>query len=318
MTDHSEQLKNLKQLLETADEDPAAVDIEHVEEFLTAEVGEHRNTALKILVVVAQEEPDRVVPIAGSIIDRLDDDYLVASGMATMAVGVLAKHQPDAVRPAVPDLVEKLDHETPLYRFRAAGAIAPLLEAYPEDFAQYGDEIIDVLVEGPRVSDTLEEMGQPSDASERDMYEQYTKLLQEDRMRDEGVREILVNVLVEIAKEEPEIPAQRISDLVRLLEDQSPPVRGGAIEVVRHVAENDLAAAESTIDTLLERLNDEQLFVRARAIRTLGFIEATEAIGPLREMAESPPAPGPGADEDDVQVITELAADTADWLESNA
>lgn len=305
MADHSEMAT---ELMKAADSDPDDIDIETVDELLSSDMGRARDAALKALTVLAHDDPDRVEPYVDDIIAGLDDSFLNARNSAAMALTVLAQEQSDDVVPAIPSLVDALDEDPPLFRFRAAGAVAPLADAHPEEFVDHADRLIDALVDGPRVKDPEDVV--EDDTPAKQLEKQMTQLRartdehRKDKQRSQGTREVAANVLVDITREDPDALADRLSELVPLLSDDVPSVRGAIVEVIRHVAEDDPDAVDEVVDPLLELLDDEVDFVRARAVRALGYAEADEAIEPLRDLAEDE------ADED----VAELAEDTADWL----
>lgn len=306
MTDQRERAADI---VKTVGTDPAAVDIDTVESLLQSDDNEVRNNALKALYPLAKEEPDKVRTIADTIVDCLDDDYRVARSNAIMTVKALADSHPDAVESAIPALVNELDENVPLYRFRAAGAVGKLLESNPEAFIDHADELFDVVVDGPRVELNVEDVYDPDDPKPMNQRRfQRAKAAAEERNRDwkrsQAVLEIAANTLVEVAKADPDACATRLPELEGVISEGEPAVRGAAIEIVRHVAEHDPESIEPLVGPLLERLDDDEEFVRARAIRALGFGKVNEAIDPLREVEA----------EDQDETVAELAAETANWL----
>lgn len=306
MTDQSERAVNT---MNTAKSDPSAVDIDAAESLLSSDNNEVRNTVLKALFRVADEEPDAVASISDAVVERLEDPYRVARSHATMTVMALADQRPDTVESAIPALVNELDNEVPLYRFRTAGALGKLLESHPEAFVDHADALFDVLVDGPRVELDVEDVYDPDDPQvmnrrQMERAEAVAKERNRDWKRSQASLEVAANALVEVARVDPAVCASRLPELEPVIAEEEPAVRGAAIEIVRHVAEGDPDAINPLVDVLLTRLNDDEAFVRGRAIRALGFAEVVDAIEPLRAVAEDDP--------DDT--VAELANDTADWI----
>lgn len=290
-------------LIKTAKSDPDAIDPAEIERLLADEWGEMRNTGLKVLVGLAVDDPDRVVPFADDVIDCLDDSYGLARSHAALVCWLLAEDRPDLVEPAIPHLVANLRDITPLYRFRAARAVAALGRSRPESFVEHADGLVAAIVKGP----TLPE---PGDAPEPDDTEGGLDLPEPDLARSAATKEVAADVLVEVAGEAPPVAADHLPELLPELSngDQVDHVRGGIVDVAGRIARADPAAAEPAVDPLLGLLEDESRMVRSRAIRALGYAGATGAIEPLREVAEGDPDPD----------IRDLAGETADWIEENA
>jgi hypothetical protein len=295
-----------RDLLETAKSEPGAVDLDVARELLTAEGNTTRNVTLKALAVTAVDDPGRVATMSDRIIEALDDPFPVARSTAAGALTVLARTHPGEVRPAVPKLIDQLDDQSPEFRFRVAGAVATVADAYPEAFADYGDELLDVLVHGPTVDtdvDAVQGLDEPvgGPSQRRDGIEQQ---LEQQEQRSQSTREIAASVLIDVAAHEPDDLAGRLSDVESLTTDSSPIVRGAMLEVLAEIAAADPDAVDPVLDAVLERLDDDAPFVRASAIEALRAAGDAAAVEPLREVAES----------DSDEEIAELAAEAADEL----
>ncbi|MFC4987520.1 HEAT repeat domain-containing protein [Saliphagus infecundisoli] len=288
-------------LVDTARSDPDAIDGKDVETLLADDREEMRNTGLKVLVGLAIDDPDRVVPFADDVVDCLDESYGLARSHAALVCWLLAEERPDLVELAIPKLVANLRDIAPLYRFRAARAVAALGRQRPASFVDHADGLVAAIVEGPN----LPEPGEPTPPDA----EETIDLPEPDLARSAATKEVAANVLVAVAGEAPAVVADRFPDLVPELEhdDQVEHVRGGIVDAIGRVARADPAAAESAIDPLIDLLEDDSRLVRSRAIRALGYAEAAGAVEPLREVAESDPDPD----------VRDLASETADWLEEN-
>lgn len=290
-------------LVETANSDPDAIDPGEIDRLLEDDWEEMRNTGLKVLVGLAVDDPDRVVPFADDIVDCLDESYGLARSHAALVCWLLAEERPDLVEPAIPSLVDNLQDVTPLYRFRAARAVAALGRQRPEAFVDHANGLVAAIVEGP----SLPEPGEPA---EPDGTGEGIDLPEPDLARSAATKEVAANVLVEVAGEAPTVAADLLPDLLPQLsnDDQVEHVRGGIVDVIGRIARADPGAAAPAIEPLTDLLDDESRMVRSRAIRALGYAEAAGAIEPLREVAES----------DDDPDVRDLAEETVDWLEENA
>ncbi|WP_226482557.1 hypothetical protein [Natrinema amylolyticum] len=303
----STQAPDEQALLETARNDPETVDVDTVVALLDADQGQVRATALQCLRVVATDDPARVAAVSDDVIERLDDEFPVAGSTATAVLASVADERPDAVRPALPLLVDKLDEHPPQTGHRAVRALTPLLEADPSEFVPAADALLDVVVDPPAVwaPESAELRDRPSDQREAvtNLLASRRDEIAKDRARVKEIREFAAHALVEVTATAPDAIADRLDELPPALSNDPPLARAATIDVVANVAADDPAAATPTVDALIDRLADDAEFVRAHAIRALGFAEATDAVRPLRELA----------DEGD-DAFHDLAGETADWL----
>lgn len=312
----SDQPPESETILETAQNDPEAVDVEKVVALLDHHEGDARNVALMTLNIVASHDPDLVVDHADPLIDALNDGYMVAESTAARVLARISEEYPETVRPAIPRLVEMLDEDPPLRRYRAGRALVPLLNHAPEDFLPVADDLVDVLVDPPNAGlptpDDWDSMSEEEREQMKDVLEEREDEAKKDIARSFGVREFIANALVEVADREPERVSDRVDEIAEWLDDGPPVVRAPTIDVVRNVAQYDQSAAEPAIDKLIEVAQNDIRTTRVHAIQALGYAGATEAIEPLREIA---------ANDDDPELndeVRDLAAETADFLENGA
>ncbi|MDJ1434632.1 HEAT repeat domain-containing protein [Halostagnicola sp. A-GB9-2] len=294
--------------------DPDRTDIETLESMLRDERGQTRKNALDAVLRIGKSEPDRVTPLADTIVDRLDDSFLVAQITAADAVSTLATRQPDAVSHGRVQLLSLLDEDPPLLRSRAARAISHLVDADPVQFVEHSERFFDILRKGPTVETGTESLltgDEPSleeQKAARQLRRNRGQALSNDKQRSVYVRRVAAESLGSVAQVDPESCSRQVSDCVNLFKDEQARVRGEAVDVVRHVAEWNSGAVGEAIDPLTNRLDDEAEFVRARAIRALGFAEATQTVPQLEATAAAESADS----------VAELAATTAEWLENRA
>lgn len=311
----SDQAPESESILETAEENPEAVDVDKVVGLLDHEEGQARNVALMALVRVANHDPDLVVDHTDRFIDALDDDFPVAASTAAQVLSRISPEYPEKAAPAIPRLVDMLDDIPPLTGYRAGRALVPLLEYDPEAFVAGADRLVDVLTNPPSPDIPKEDEWAEMDPEEREktneILESRAFEAKQDIARAFGVRELTANALVEVTEREPELVADRIDEIAEWVDDGPPIVRNATIDTVANVAKHDQAAVEPAIDPLIGIALNDSTSVRAHAIQALGFAGATEAIEPLRVVAES----DAGELNDDLR---ELAAETADFLENEA
>ncbi len=293
---------------------PDRIEIQTLESMLEDERGQTRKDALDAAVRIGKSQPDRITPLADRIVDRLDDSFLVARMTAANAVSTLAQRRPGAVSHGHAQLCSLLEEEPPLMRSRATQAVSHLVDSDPEPFVEHGGQFLEVLLDGPTVetgTDSLLPGDDPSleeQKAVRQIRSNRGQALSNDKQRSVYVRRVAADSLSSIARVDPEACSQHVLDCLELFEDEQARVRGEAVEFVRHVAEWDPGAVEGAIDPLADRLEDNAEFVRARAIRALGFAEATQTV-PRLEAATA-------AESSDT--VAELAATTAEWLETRS
>lgn len=302
-----------KDILETAEENPDEIDVAGVVALLDHKQSQTRNVALMTLRRLADDDPARVADHTDMVIDRLHDDFPVAQSTAASVLSRISPEHPDEVRPAIPRLVEMLGQDPPLTGFRAGRAIAPLIEHAPEDFVEVTDKLLALFEDLPDAGIPSEEELEQMDPEVRErtlsMLDERGREAQLDIRRSYGAREMAVHTLVEVTDVEPEAVGGRVVELRPIFDAEPPIARAAAMDVVANVARHDPAAVEPIVEDVIEIAETDTKQIRAHAIQALGHAGATEAIEPLREIAES----------DDTTVtphLSELATETADFLES--
>lgn len=302
-------------LLETVRDDPDAVDVDVIVKLLDQEEGMVRNMGLMALTTIASDDPDRVVDHVDVIIDHLDEDFPVAESTAAQVLSKIAPEYPEAVRPAIPRLVELLDQMPPLTGYRAGRAIGPMLDQYPEDFAPLADDLLAITSDPPDTGVPTEEELDEMEPEIRDkVVDQLSARGEEvrhDIQRVYGIREIAIHVLVEVADVEPAALAGRVDELRPSFDNEPPIARAAAMDVVANVAKHDPSAVEPVVEDVIERARTDTRSVRVHAIQALGFAEATEAVEPLHEIAESD-------DEAVSEDLADLATETAAFIEAQS
>ncbi|GAB6878317.1 hypothetical protein JCM17823_05910 [Halorubrum gandharaense] len=119
-----------------------------------------------------------------------------------------------------------------MFRFRAAGAVAPLAADDPSAFLDHVPELIGVLVDGPRLDDA---MADPNEGDVRDRQRHASTMRSRgteagaDRTRSADVRVVVGNALVAIARRYPERLIDRVENLLIALDDPDPAVRAAVV-----------------------------------------------------------------------------------------
>ena len=303
-----------RQLVEQAVRTPVAeIDPDEISEQLRSDAATDRALALQTVFRVASAESTQPISVSESVAKLLEDDVLAVRVSAALAAMGIARTRPNEIVPAVPALIDLLADDPPLLRFRAASALAPLTESHPEVFPEHTGRLVAALSEAPTFDADLERIAQSDELTQDQTQRQLSVLqnrtdeIERSKVRSEGTREVIINILVEVARINPDSCEQYHSDIVTALSDDNTAVRAGAVEVVRHMAAARSDPTEEISEVLIERLTDDAKQVRARAVRALGSLEIAMAVDPLFDLSER----------ETNDELAALAAETAEWLASN-
>jgi len=296
-------------ILETARDDPDALEVAPLLAAYDAGDGTTRTLMLRSVAHLTRDDPDRVVDHAERVREALDDGYPVAEGTAALICLELAPDYPDAVRPAVPRLVEMLEEVPPRKGYRAAQALVPLLEDDATAFVPVADDLASVVEDPPEVDTPMpEELAEMSDEERKQRTETLSSRreeIQQDLSRTYGIQEFAAHALVEVANEEPEALFDNVDALRAGLNADPAAVRAASADALATLAGADPDAIDAAVDDLVALVGADTNGVQAYAIRALGQAVATEAVEPLRDLA---------ADDDADEDLADLAAQTADFL----
>jgi len=296
-------------ILETARDDPDALEVSMLLELYDAGDGTTRTLVLRSIAHIARDDPSRVVDHTERVRAALDDGYPVAEGAAALICLELAADYPEAVRPAVPRLVGMLDEVPPRKGYRAAQALAPLLEDGAETFVPVADELAAVVEDPPEVETPgPEELAEMSDAERKQRTETLSSRreeIQQDLSRTYGIQEFAAHALVEVATAEPEALFDHVDALRMGLHAEPAAVRAASADTLATLAGADPDAIDAAVEDLVTLVGADTNGVQAYAIRALGQAVVTDAVDPLREVA---------ADDDIDEDLADLAGQTADFL----
>jgi len=296
-------------VLEAARDNPDAVEVSSLTAALEESDGTTRTLLLRSMAHVARDDPDRVVDHADRVREALDDGYPVAEGAAALVCLELAFDRPEAVRPAVPRLVGMLEEVPPRKGYRAAQALVPLLEDDPAAFVPVADDLAAVLADPPEVETPApEELAALPDHEREQRTETLSSRreeLQQDLSRTYGIQEFAAHALVEVANQEPDTLFDRVDALRTGLHAEPPAVRAASADALATLAGENPDGIDPALDDLIDVVGADTTGVQAYAVRALGQAIATEAVGPLREVAR---------DDDIDEDLADLAARTADFL----
>lgn len=271
-------------------------------EALTAEEALTRQQGARTCDLVVQENPEAVRPLIDDIAALLDDDSAAVAQQAVTVLLGIAGERPGDLTDVVPAILSITGHEVNAIRLFGAQILGAVVVDHPEAVASHVHRLIPDLHEhtGPfeasEVADMVENPDSRQSIVEHEQEEHRMKL------QTQGT---LANVVVAVAEAEPSALFDHVDELVELLDHDDPAIAGTVIDALIEVAEADPGVVEPAFDELVEALDHDDERVYVRSVRALGYLGDDREVGPLRDLAES------ASDE----AVTELANDTADFLE---
>lgn len=275
------------------------LDLEQLTAALSSTDPTTRREAIDDFGALARTDPDAATDYVDAVAGRLTDESLVVARGAAEALVPIAKDRPDALVDHLDVIVESLSADAIDLSLVGAKLLSPLAIEYPDEFEESADRLLEILV--------AEEVPTPETAVpatvDRDEARQIVQNVQQEAVeRRQYVRRTAANVVVAVAESDP-ASVTDISALETLLDDTDPGVVGPALDTLGVLAESDPTTVHPALDSILDCLDHENGTVRARAVRTLGYLGEEAAVPALRDVAA----------EDD-EKISELAAETVAFL----
>lgn len=310
-----------RELLATANEDPAAVTAETVQaavrsvspqevpammrgigiainadetrtsellEVLVAESSandrETRLAATRGLVIMGIAAPDVLVDDLSVVLDRLDDEFAPIRAAAVRALGWLALDHLDAVLEHVDQLPPRLHDTNPYVGKATLDLLSRLADTEPVALVPIIEPLIDSLRDPPAFDDeTTREWIRLHPDHE---WEGQDPAKRDDRA---GFLGVAASVVGPIAVERPEAMAPHVSDLITVIEREDlPAVRFRLLDAVQAVAETDPEAAAPALAVIAELFRTtENRLVREQAGWTLTWLAAGDIDGTGDELLGS-------------------------------
>ncbi|MFB6152567.1 MAG: HEAT repeat domain-containing protein [Haloarculaceae archaeon] len=299
---------NADDLMELDVEDASADDIAvgDLRAGLEADDNLVRTHAARLLGVLAPSDPTAIRPLVPVLLDRLDDERTVVVRESIAALGDLSNEDPGVLEGRLERPLEMLRHELPAMRWFAARAVAPVAAEHPEWFAPHLDPLLSAMEVD--VTDPVAE-SDFAPAENRSMAKVEAQLKRESESRQYNARAIAARVFIGVVDEDPAAVVPHASRVVDLLEDASPFIERACTIAISELAETDPDSVSAAVDPLCDVLDREDETVVARAVTALGFVGDRDAVPDLRSLAD---------DESRDEDLRDLAAETADYLETGA
>lgn len=280
------------------------VDFELVRHAVREGEGLVRDRAAAILLALTDNDPESVLPAIPAIVAGIESDHVNVTSKMLSAAIILTDDHVDALEPLVEPLLTCLTDALPRTQAFAAKAIGPIAEAHPEWLTPYPDRLLAVIqmeVEDPLADAPESQFEQEGQA------EQYQAVTEEAQKQQFMARSVAAHLLLEVVEVDPDIGNERIDELLTILETADATVTIAIVDIFAAVGEVDPIAIEPAVDPLIELLQHPSEQVQARVVKALGFSGDERAIEPLERLA---------ADDEVDPELQELAAETADWIES--
>ena len=275
-------------------------DIDEITTALTSADPPTRREAVDAFGVLVRTDPEAAIAHVDTVADRLDDESLVVARGAAEALAPLARERPEALVGRVDTVVELLAADALDLSFAGGKLLSSLAVECPDGVAASADRLLEILTEDEVPAP---ESSVPETVERNDGRQVVRDVQREALERRQYVRRTAANVVVAVVEDDPSHLAAPDA-LGTLLDDPDPGVVGPALDALGTTAESDPDAVRPVPDSIRDCLDHDAAAVRARAVRTLGYLGDESAVPALETVAV----------EDTDQDVSELAAETAAFL----
>ncbi|MFB6138840.1 MAG: hypothetical protein ABEJ26_00205 [Halosimplex sp.] len=271
-----------------------------------------RQRGARACAALAADRVESILGLADDLVARTADESLAVSRHAAIALTELSDAYPGAVADDLGPVVDLAESDLGGVRMVGARILGNVVVEFPEAVAPFVDRLVTAVADSEATLaqsdlqayvEQAESMGGEA-AQAADNIRQETK---EEARKRVVARAALSNVVVAVAEHDPDAVAGLVDEMTPLVGDEDPNVAGAFLDVFRALAERDPETVAPAVDAVVDCLDRDSETLRARAIRTLGFAEATVTVDRLRTVAET----------DDDEDVRDLAAETADYLDSH-
>ncbi|MEF8800849.1 MAG: HEAT repeat domain-containing protein [Halolamina sp.] len=285
---------------ERSERSHAQLDPEEIPAALAADDPTRRRAAIDAFGRLVRSDIDAATEHVGAVARHLDDESpVVARGAAEVLAPVASEH-PDALLAELDRIVELLAADTVDLSVAGATLLSPLGVDYPQAVADCTDRLLEILTDGGVPEP---ETAVPENVDRAETRQMIRSVQQETLERRRYVRQTIANVIVAVAESDP-TSIDDVGALEALLDDPDPGVVGPALDALGILAQSDPDEVRQILESVLTSVDHEHSMVRARAVRTLGYLGAESAVPTLESVAV----------EDDDEDVRQLAAETAAFL----
>ncbi|WP_254273138.1 HEAT repeat domain-containing protein [Haloarcula marina] len=281
---------------------PESVDPAEIRAALDADSAPVRQRGARVCTTLAEDDTDSVRPVVDELGRALTDEN---PGVVQTAAAALT--QAATADPAV--VVETLDRAAALADADLGGvqiAGAQLLATVAKQEPAHCTPVVGTLLDRlgrPPASDDDESMAAcvGDEITQRTIREHE----EEEQQHERVARQVFANVVVAVAEAEPSALVDHVDTVADLTTAEDLVVRGAALDVLGAVGSESPSAVDPVADAILACLDADVGVLRARAVRTLGFLDDAQYADALSDVAATDP-------DDEVAAF---AAETAAFLE---
>lgn len=279
---------------------PGSVDEAEVRSALSSSSPLVQQRGVEVCETLAETNLDAVLPFLDDIAPLAGVDNAAIALRAISVLDTVAGREPGTLDGRVAGLADAAGSEIVDVQLTAGVAFGKLVVTRPDVVAPH----VRTLVAAIRATEPDPSPGDFSVVDDPVTRQTLQEHQESERQRRTSGRRTLINVVVAVCEEEPASAFGTVEDLLGLLDDVDPSVVGGAVDALGELAAADTGAVEAATGGLLGCLDHPRTFVRARAIRALGYLGDDDAVPRLRTVAE----------EDDDEDVREVAFETAEFL----
>ncbi|MFC4551128.1 MULTISPECIES: HEAT repeat domain-containing protein [Halorussus] len=260
-----------------------------------------RQRGMMVCETLAAADVDAVEPFLDDVAALASADNAAVGLRAIAVLDAVAEDEPAALDGRVAGLAEAAASDLVDVQLTAATALGKLVVERPDLVGPYARRLVEA-VRATELEPGIPDVGDVVD--DRVTRQTIQEHEEGERRRRMSGRRTLVNVAVAVAETEPETAFDAVDDLAALLDDVDPGVAGAAVDALAELAAADPDVVAPVRDDIVDCLDHDRTFVRARAIRALGELGDDAVVPKLETVAET----------DDDEDVRELAADTVDFL----
>lgn len=283
------------------DVDPERIDPADVRAALESPRPLVRQRGARVCASLAGEDVDTVRPFVDDLGKRLHDENPGVVQATASTLTEVASADPDAVADVLTDAAELADVDLAGVQLAGAELLAAVASQRPEHCVPVVGSLLDSL-DRPMTTDEGESFAECIDdrATQRTVRQHE----QEERKHEQVARELLANVVVAVAEDDPASVTDHVEAVAALTDTEDLVVRGAALDALALVAQTTPTAVDSVADDVVACLDAESNVVRARAVKTLGYLGDEQYADRLSQVAAADP------DQD----VAALADETAAFL----
>lgn len=291
-------------LEETAlcDVSPESAEPSDIRAALAADAASVRQRGARVCATLARDDVDRIRPVVDELGAALTDEHPGVVQTAAAALTELAAVEAAAVVGVLDRVATLVDADLGGVRLAGARLLGAVARADPAHCAPVVGALLDRL--GRLPADDDRSVG----ASIEDRVTSRTVQQHEREERRDGrvARRLVGDVVVAVAETVPAAVADHVETVAELTTGEDVVVRGAGLDALGALCRDDPSTVKPVADAVLACLDADAAVLRARAVRTLGYLGEERYADVLRANAATEP-------DDEIAAVAE---ETAAFLDS--